>query len=126
MRAVGSKEMLAAAASFLLFHRAFGGLPLVKVTRKLVGKETLKIMQTPGHTSGSISLLLDKSVFVGDLVFADGGVGRTDLPTGDFKEIENSIRNKLYKLDNDILVHPGHGTVTKIGLEKKFNAFFTE
>ena len=42
MRAVGSKEMLAAAASFLLFHRAFGGLPLVKVTRKLVGKETLK------------------------------------------------------------------------------------
>ena len=42
MRAVGSKEMLAAAASFLLFHRAFGGLPLVKDTRKLVGKETLK------------------------------------------------------------------------------------
>ena len=42
MRAVGSKEMLAAAASFLLFHRALGGLPLVKVTRKLIGKETLK------------------------------------------------------------------------------------
>ena len=85
----------------------------------------VKCIHTPGHTNGSCCFLIENNLFSGDTLF-NGSIGRCDLPTGDFKEIENSIRNKIYKLESDVLVHPGHGTVTKIGLEKKFNAFFTE
>lgn len=85
----------------------------------------VKCIHTPGHTNGSCCFLIENNLFSGDTLF-NGSIGRCDLPTGDFKEIENSIRNKIYKIQSDVLVHPGHGTVTKIGLEKKFNAFFTE
>ena len=85
----------------------------------------VKCIHTPGHTNGSCCFLIENNLFSGDTLF-NGNIGRCDLPTGDFKEIENSIRNKLYKLENDILVYPGHGNITKLGLEKKFNAFFTE
>lgn len=85
----------------------------------------VRCIETPGHTNGSCCYLIENNLFSGDTLF-NGNIGRCDLPTGDFKEIENSIRNKLYKLDREILVYPGHGNITRIGLEKKFNAFFTE
>lgn len=85
----------------------------------------VKCIETPGHTNGSCCYLIENNLFSGDTLFS-GNIGRCDLPTGDFKEIENSIRNKLYKLDSETLVYPGHGNITRIGLEKKFNAFFTE
>jgi glyoxylase-like metal-dependent hydrolase (beta-lactamase superfamily II) len=85
----------------------------------------VKCIHTPGHTNGSCCYLIENNLFSGDTLF-NGNIGRCDLPTGDFSEIEKSIRNKLYKLDSEILVYPGHGTITRIGLEKKFNAFFTE
>ena len=85
----------------------------------------VKCIHTPGHTSGSCCYLIENNLFSGDTLFS-GNIGRCDLPTGNFEEIENSIRNKLYKLDSETLVYPGHGPITRIGLEKKFNAFFTE
>ena len=55
-----------------------------------------------------------------------GSIGRCDLPTGNFKEIENSIRNKIYKLDDETVVFPGHGIKTTVGYEKKHNGYVTE
>ncbi len=85
----------------------------------------VKCIHTPGHTNGSCCYLIDGKLFSGDTLFSQN-IGRCDLPTGDFKEIEKSIREKIYSLDDEILVYTGHGQETKIGFEKKFNAFFTE
>lgn len=82
-------------------------------------------IETPGHTNGSCCFLIENMLFSGDTLFF-GNIGRCDLPTGDFNELEKSIRNKIYKLNEEIMVFPGHGKETKIGFEKKYNAFFTE
>jgi hydroxyacylglutathione hydrolase len=80
----------------------------------------LKVIYTPGHTPGGISLYYDGIVFTGDTLFAQG-IGRTDLPYGNQRDIENSIKGKLFKLDDDTLVFPGHGESTTIGTEKRDN-----
>lgn len=85
----------------------------------------VKCIKTPGHTNGSCCYLIEDKLFSGDTLFRSN-IGRCDLPTGDFFEIEKSIREKIYKLDDETVVYPGHGEETKIGFEKKFNAFFTE
>jgi hydroxyacylglutathione hydrolase len=86
------------------------------------GKITLKVIHTPGHTPGGISLYTDKIVFVGDTLFA-GSIGRTDFPGGDFNTLISSIRTKLFKMDDDVRVLSGHGPETSIGSEKRFNPF---
>jgi glyoxylase-like metal-dependent hydrolase (beta-lactamase superfamily II) len=82
------------------------------------------VIHTPGHTPGSISLYLpaQKRLIAGDTLFK-GSVGRTDLPGGDSRSIAASIRGKLYKLPEDIVVIPGHGEETTIGREKASNPF---
>lgn len=86
------------------------------------GKITLKVLHTPGHTPGGISLYTDKIVFVGDTLFA-GSIGRTDFPGGDFNTLISSIRTKLFKMEDDVRVFSGHGPETSIGSEKRFNPF---
>ena len=86
------------------------------------GKITLKVLHTPGHTPGGISLYTDKIVFVGDTLFS-GSIGRTDFPGGDFNTLISSIRTKLFKMDDDVRVFSGHGPETSIGSEKRFNPF---
>ncbi len=86
------------------------------------GKITLKVIHTPGHTPGGISLYTDKIIFVGDTLFA-GSIGRTDFPGGDFNTLISSIRTKLFKMDDDVRVFSGHGPETSIGSEKRFNPF---
>jgi glyoxylase-like metal-dependent hydrolase (beta-lactamase superfamily II) len=83
------------------------------------GNSSLKVIYTPGHTDGSISLWSKKEKFiiVGDILF-NNGVGRTDLPTGNPELLKNSIFNKLFVLDDDTIVYPGHGSKTTIGAEK--------
>ena len=83
----------------------------------------LEILHTPGHTPGGISVKLDGVVFTGDTLFA-GSVGRTDLPDGDEKALLGSIRKKLFTLDDDTVVYPGHGQESTIGIEKESNPFF--
>jgi len=87
-----------------------------------LGNITLKVIHTPGHSRGSISLLSDEVVFTGDTLFA-GSIGRYDLLGGSFKEIMSSIRNKLATLPEQTKVYPGHGPTSTIGEEKKNNPF---
>ncbi|MFA1821541.1 MBL fold metallo-hydrolase [Virgibacillus oceani] len=80
---------------------------------------------TPGHSPGSVSLIFKNEQFVisGDVLF-NQGIGRTDLPGGDIKLLESSIRNVLYTLNDNFVVYPGHGPETTIGQEKARNPFF--
>jgi glyoxylase-like metal-dependent hydrolase (beta-lactamase superfamily II) len=89
-----------------------------------LGKLELEILHTPGHSPGSISVHVDGAVFTGDALFA-GGIGRTDLPHGDMDLLMASITGKLFKLDDDTRVYPGHGPQSTIGEEKRSNPFFT-
>jgi glyoxylase-like metal-dependent hydrolase (beta-lactamase superfamily II) len=83
-----------------------------------------KVLHTPGHTPGSISLFLpaEAKLIAGDTLFR-GNIGRTDLPGGDSAAIAKSIRGKLYALPEETLVIPGHGDATTIGAEKRSNPF---
>ncbi len=84
---------------------------------------SIKILHTPGHTPGSISLLLENSIlFSGDTLFKDS-IGRTDLPGGNYSQIINSIKEKILKLSDKIKVFPGHGENTEIGYERENNPF---
>lgn len=82
----------------------------------------IKCIKTPGHTSCGMCYLLENNLFSGDTLFRES-IGRCDLPTGNFEEIKNSIKEKLYTLSDDVLVYPGHGESTTIGYEKKYNSF---
>lgn len=83
------------------------------------GNEKLKVLETPGHCAGSVSLYHpdDGIVFVGDLVFQNG-VGRTDLPTGNALQLSNSIRNIIFQLPETTIIYPGHGLKTTVRYEK--------
>jgi len=81
------------------------------------GSLKLKIIHTPGHTPGGISLILNDIVFTGDTLFA-GGIGRTDLPGGSCDDIQKSIKDKLLKLGDYKKIYPGHGPSSTIGKEK--------
>lgn len=85
-----------------------------------IGNIELKVIHTPGHTSGGTSLYIEKEklVFTGDTMFK-GTYGRTDLPTGSEKEIMNSIKNKLLTLPEDTVIYPGHGMPGIIGEERE-------
>jgi glyoxylase-like metal-dependent hydrolase (beta-lactamase superfamily II) len=85
------------------------------------GNEFLKVMHTPGHTQGSISLVGEKLVFSGDTLFA-GGIGRTDFPGGSTSDMRLSLQ-KLVRLPDYFLVYPGHGATSMIGEEKRGNPF---
>ena len=84
-----------------------------------VGEIQFKVIATPGHTKGSLSLYCEKErlIFTGDTLFS-GTWGRTDLPTGSFVEIMNSISDKLMILPDETIVYPGHGKTTMIQDEK--------
>ena len=87
-----------------------------------VGELTLRVLETPGHTPGGISLSLDGAVFVGDTLFA-GSVGRTDLHGGCLEALLQSIRTRLLTLPDSTVVYPGHGPATSIGVERRDNPF---
>jgi len=86
------------------------------------GQMTLEVMHTPGHTPGSISLVGENLVFTGDTLFAEG-IGRTDFPEGSDSDMRLSLE-KLLLLSDNYVVYPGHGGVSTIGEEKRFNHFF--
>lgn len=82
----------------------------------------LKVIHTPGHTPGSVSLYGEGLLFSGDTLF-NGGVGRTDLPGGDWSELQKSLKEKILSLPDETEVLPGHGPMTTIGREKAENPF---
>ncbi|HCJ4447575.1 TPA: MBL fold metallo-hydrolase [Listeria innocua] len=82
-----------------------------------------KVVPTPGHSIGSVSFIFDDFAVVGDALFK-GSIGRTDLYTGDFDTLINSIKTQLFVLPDDFAAYSGHGDATTIGHEKKTNPYF--
>lgn len=92
-----------------------------------VGSLRLEVIFTPGHSPGSICLLLPRSgepdvVFTGDTLFA-GGIGRTDFPGGSMAILMNSIKARLLTLPDRTIICPGHGPASTIGRERTTNPF---
>ena len=88
------------------------------------GNSKLKILYTPGHAPGHISLYSKKEKFIisGDVLF-NNSIGRTDLPGGDFNVLIESIKTKILCLDDDTVVYCGHGPATTVGYERVNNPF---
>ena len=88
----------------------------------VAGEVSLKVLHTPGHTPGGISLLEQGFVFTGDALFA-GSIGRTDFPGGDLRTLIRSIKTNLMTLPDDTKVFSGHGPASTIGDERAENPF---
>ena len=86
-----------------------------------LGDNVIDFIITSGHTAGSMCIKADNLLFTGDTLFA-GSIGRTDLPTGSYQDMEKSL-SKLSKMKDELLILPGHGTSSTIGYEKKYNPF---
>lgn len=84
-------------------------------------KIRIRAIATPGHTAGGVSYLAGRCLFTGDSLF-QGSVGRCDLPTGNGAQLEQSVR-KLYALEGDYTVYPGHGENTTLDDERKYNGY---
>lgn len=84
----------------------------------------MKALLTPGHTVGGGCYYFpeEKMVFTGDTLFCES-VGRSDFPGGNARTLIDSVRNKLLTLPDDVVVYPGHGPLTSIGHERKYNYF---
>lgn len=89
-----------------------------------IGSFSFEVVHTPGHSPGSVSYIFhdEKVVISGDTLF-NQGIGRTDLPEGNFQQLMISIFNELYTLAEEFVVYPGHGPSTTIGSEKYSNPF---
>jgi len=121
-------------ASAALHSRSFGMAPVsspaadryVKHGEVIsAGEVSLKVLHTPGHSPGGISLLEQGMVFTGDALFA-GSIGRTDLPGGDLLTLLGSIKTNLMNLPDDTKVFCGHGPATTIGDERNENPFLNK
>jgi len=87
-----------------------------------VGTLRFQVLHTPGHSPGGMTFYLEEegAAFDGDVLFAMG-VGRTDLPGGDWDTLMNSIREVLFALPDGTVLYPGHGPQTTVGREKRAN-----
>ena len=85
---------------------------------------TFRVIHTPGHTKGSCCFYAeeDKALFCGDTIFMES-VGRTDFPTGNGRELLDSVRNKVLTLPDDVKIYPGHGPETSVGYEAANNPY---
>ena len=84
----------------------------------------IRVIQTPGHTEGSVCLLVENAMFSGDTLFA-GSCGRTDLPGGSWATILKSLK-RLAAMDKDYAVYPGHGPSTTLAEEKQWNPYMRQ
>ncbi len=119
------RDMPAMAAQFGL--NIGGGMPPVERflndgDELQLGETIIRLIHTPGHTSGSSSLYIpeEKLLLSGDTLFRQS-IGRTDLPGGSFQAMMDSIKNKLFRLPDETVVLCGHGPTTTIGWEKEHN-----
>ena len=114
------KQVVKTALGGDFFQEKFGPLPepgMLLSEGDVLGP--FKVIHLPGHTPGSIAFYDEKAkiLFSGDTLFYSG-YGRTDLPGGDWNELEKSLK-RLFSMDGDIKVYPGHGPETTIGQEAK-------
>jgi hydroxyacylglutathione hydrolase len=130
---IGGNWQLQKAGAKLLIHEE--DLPLVDsfypdhppFDRYIVDGETLpggfRVIHTPGHSPGSIVLVKDDMLFVGDLLFA-GSIGRTDFPGGSITKMNLSLSN-IVSLPGDYRIYPGHGPSTTLKRERRINPYLT-
>ena len=132
---VGAVRELAAETDCKVYiHAAEAAMPPMLTGGKLYYTDTydegdtlqlsgldISVIHTPGHTPGSVCLMVGSSMFSGDTLFA-GSCGRTDLPGGDWKTIRESL-GRLASLEDDFTVFPGHGESTTLALEKQYNPY---
>ena len=102
-------------------------IDLDKMGEIAFGATKLRVIKTPGHTPGHVSLYNEeqKVLFTGDTLFRES-IGRTDLPGGDYSWIMTSILEQLVPLGDDVEFYPGHGDKSTIGHETLYNPFVTE
>ncbi len=91
-----------------------------------IGELKIKVLHTPGHSPGGISLVVEGEgkILVGDLVFA-GSIGRTDLQGGSMETLIESVKTKIFCYPDEIKLYPGHGPATTVGVERRTNPFLT-
>ena len=120
--------------SYLISCRMFGMKPAQSPSvdvwlnasgELLIGPFKFLIIETPGHTPGGCSFLIDDVIFVGDTLF-QGSIGRTDLPGGDRNILDKSLIKLINKLNPKTAVYSGHGPSTSIGFEKINNPFLIQ
>lgn len=97
---------------------------LVEGDEVAFGRASLRVIHIPGHTPGSVGFVAGGVLFSGDTLFC-GGVGRTDLPGGSWKDLELSIRERILTLPEETIVLPGHGPWTTVEQERNSNPFLT-
>jgi glyoxylase-like metal-dependent hydrolase (beta-lactamase superfamily II) len=97
---------------------------LIENEKITFGNSVLEVLYTPGHADGSVCFYNKEQGFVitGDVLFRDT-IGRTDLPSGNFDLLMQSIHEKLFTLPDDTVIYAGHGPETTIGYEKQNNPF---
>lgn len=89
-----------------------------------VGGIKFKVLQTSGHTAGSVCYIAENNIFSGDTLFK-GSIGRTDLPTGSYFELKESVK-RLYSLNGDYTIYCGHGSDATLDFERKNNAYLRD
>lgn len=107
------------------FDNYQGDVILLKEGDKIyLGEDELSVIEAPGHSPGHICFYCEKQHFIigGDVLF-ERSIGRTDLPGGNFETLIRNIRTKLFVLPDETVVYSGHGDVTTIGREKKYNPY---
>jgi len=87
-----------------------------------VGRSVLQVIHSPGHSPGSVCFYTDHLLFAGDTLFS-GGVGRTGLPGGSWKDLAHSLKARVMTLPDETVVLPGHGPKTTIGEERESNPY---
>ena len=128
------KELAAETGCDVYLHEADLSMPPMMTAGKLyythsyeegdtltIAGMSVSVLHTPGHTPGSVCLKIENHLFSGDTLFA-GSCGRTDLPGGNWKTIQQSLQ-RLAQLEGNLWVHPGHGESTTLAQEKKYNPF---
>ena len=87
-------------------------------------EDDLQVLHVPGHSPGSVAYYSKSQKFVvcGDVLF-EGSIGRTDLYKGDHAQLLDSIRTKLFTMDDKTKIYNGHGNPTTVGFEKQYNPF---
>ncbi|MBQ4066407.1 MAG: MBL fold metallo-hydrolase [Clostridia bacterium] len=86
-----------------------------------LGKNEIRVVSTPGHSEGSVCFFTDEIIYTGDTLF-DRSIGRTDLVGGNQAKLEDSLRY-LISLEKDYLIYPGHGSVSTLSKQLKFNPY---